>query len=476
MRTKHLIPNHTAGLTYANAYAARGDHHGDGGGAAAVDPFEGFPDAVLGLIVSKLPFRSAVAASAISRRWRAVLPAAPALDLDFAAAFPAASRRRTAFAAAATAALAGGSQHPLRRLRLALDGFFDQFFAASAAGHVNSWLAAAAARGVQRLEVHLPRSRLAVLPPSLLACTDLTSLTIRLDRYAHPLPSLGHLTGLSRLHLHSVPLDGCHDFFQDLFSHCTQLSCLILEQCHIGAIRFAGTPRLCSLDIANCSWTQHSCITISETPALRTVRYSGEMANRHIITDADSLDQVVLAIEKPQVKLQEHNLRELLALVGNVRSLVLSPWCIEQFARPEEWSKVRLDKVRRLACIIERREEGALSIAPLLTSCPSVQELSVSVVPSQSKRRRCSDDEVRYGVIGGRGAMLRNLRAIRMEYIDESKSGLELVKLLLKNAQMLETMTIVPSMDGLEQAKFRRRVLKFRKASRNASIQFCASA
>lgn len=54
---------------------------------------------------------------------------------------------------------------------------------------------------------------------------------------------------------------------------------------------------------------------------------------------------------------------------------------LKQFAHPEEWSKVvRLDKVRRLACIIERREDGALSIAPLLTSCPNVQELSVSVV------------------------------------------------------------------------------------------------
>jgi hypothetical protein len=53
---------------------------------------------------------------------------------------------------------------------------------------------------------------------------------------------------------------------------------------------------------------------------------------------------------------------------------------------------------------------------------------------------------------------------------------LELVKLLLQNVQVLETMTIAPSMDGLEQAKFRRRVFKFRKASRNSSIQFCASA
>lgn len=472
MRTKHLIPNHATGLTYAGAYPT-GEGYGGGGGSGGGDPFEGFPDAVLGLIVSKLPFRSAVAASAISRRWLGVVAAAPVLDLDFAAAFPAAPRRRAAFAAAATAALAR-PQHPHRRLRLALEGLFDQAFAASAAGHLASWITAAAARGVEELELHLPRSRLAVLPPSLLACTNLTSLTLRLDHYALPLPSLSPLTRLSRLHLASVSLASDDGFFEG-FLHCTQLRYLIFEQCHIGALCLDGSPQLCSLAITGCSWTQQSSVAVSEMPMLRTLHYSGAMANRHIIDDAVPLDEVVLAIEKPQVKLQEPNLRKLLTLVGNVRSLVLSPWCIEQFARPEEWSKVRLDKVRRLACIVERREEGALSIAPLLANCPNVDELSVSVVPSQCKRRRCSDDGVYHGVLGGKGVMARHLRAVRLEYIDESKSGLELVKLLLKNAPMLEMMTIVPSMDGLEQARFRRRVLKLRKASRNASIQFCAT-
>lgn len=71
--------------------------------------------------------------------------------------------------------------------------------------------------------------------------------------------------------------------------------------------------------------------------------------------------------------------------------------------------------------------------------------------------------------------MVKRLKGVRMKYIDESKSGLELVKLLLKNAPALETMNIVPSTDGLEQAKFRRRVLKFRKSSQTASIQFCTA-
>ncbi|CAD6249872.1 unnamed protein product [Miscanthus lutarioriparius] len=148
MRTKHLIPNNAAGLTYAaRDYSAREDYGGGdgaagGGSGSGSDPFEGFPDAVLGLIVSKLPFRSAVAASAISRRWRGAVAAAPALDLDFAAAFPAAPRRRAAFAVAVTAALGPCSAppHPLHRLRLALEGLFNQAFAASAA----------AARGVER--------------------------------------------------------------------------------------------------------------------------------------------------------------------------------------------------------------------------------------------------------------------------------------------------------------------------------------
>ncbi|GJM86502.1 hypothetical protein PR202_ga02368 [Eleusine coracana subsp. coracana] len=472
MRTKHLIPNHAAGLTYAGAYVPRDDYGsgsgaGDGGGR---DPFEGFPEEVLGLIVSKLPFRSAVSASAVSRRWRGALAAAPALDLDFAAAFPAAPRRRAAFAAAASAALSGSA--PLRRLRLALDGLFDQAFAAAAAGHLASWLATAAARGVERLELHLPRSRFAVLPPSLLACTSLTSLTLRLDHYAVPLPSLTSLTRLSRLHLAAVSLTGNGGFFDDLFSYCAQLRDLILEQCHIGALRLAGPSRLCSLAIKDCSWTQESSVAASEMPELRILRYSGAMASRHTINLGISLDEALLAIEKPQVRPQEATLRDLIDSVGNVRSLLLSPWCIEQFARPDEWSKVKLDKVRRLTCIIERREESALAVAPLLTNCPNVEELSVSVVPTQCKRRRCSGDGECHRVVGRKGATMKHLRGVRMEYIDESRSGFELVKVLLKNSPTLEIMTIVPSMDGLEQAKFRRRVLKLRKTSQNVSIQF----
>jgi len=75
----------------------------------------------------------------------------------------------------------------------------------------------------------------------------------------------------------------------------------------------------------------------------------------------------------------------------------------------------------------------------------------------------------------GKGVTVKHLKGVRMQYIDERKSGLELVKILLKNAPALETMNIVPSMDGLEQAKFRGRVLKFRKSSQNARIQFCTA-
>lgn len=338
MRTKHLIPNNAAGLTYAaRDYSAREDYGGGdgagGGGGGGTDPFEGFPDAVLGLIVSKLPFRSAVAASAISRRWRGAVAAAPALDLDFAAAFPAAPRRRAAFAAAVTAALGPCSAppHPLHRLRLALEGLFDQAFAASAADHLASWLAAAAARGVERLELRLPRSRLAVLPPSLLACTSLTSLTLRLDHYALPLPSFTTFARLSRLHLACASLNADDDFFGDLFSHCAELRYLILEQCRIGALRLTGPSRLCSLAITDCSWTQESALAVFEMPELRILHYSGAIASRHIIDGDVSLDDVLLAIEKPLVKPREAALRELLTLVGNARRLVLSPWCIEVY-------------------------------------------------------------------------------------------------------------------------------------------------
>lgn len=78
-------------------------------------------------------------------------------------------------------------------------------------------------------------------------------------------------------------------------------------------------------------------------------------------------------------------------------------------------------------------------------------------------------------MLGGKRVSVKHLKVVRMKYIDESRSGFKLVKVLLKNASALEAMTIVPSMDGLEQAKFRRRVLKLRKSSQNASVQFCTA-
>ena len=93
-------------------YSDREDYGGGGGS----DPFEAFPDAVLVLIVSKLPFRSAVAASAISRavaqRCRRCAHAGPRLRHGVPR--RAAPCRRAAFAAAVSTAL---GPSPLRRTR-----------------------------------------------------------------------------------------------------------------------------------------------------------------------------------------------------------------------------------------------------------------------------------------------------------------------------------------------------------------------
>ncbi|KAG8088388.1 hypothetical protein GUJ93_ZPchr0010g8343 [Zizania palustris] len=95
-----------------------------------------------------------------------MLAAAPVLDLDFSTAFPSAPHRRAAFMAATTNALMW-PQHSLRRLLIALEVLFNQAFTASTDYHIASWLIIVAAKGVEQLELHLPRSLLAVLPPSL---------------------------------------------------------------------------------------------------------------------------------------------------------------------------------------------------------------------------------------------------------------------------------------------------------------------
>lgn len=66
----------------------------------------------------------------------------------------------------------------------------------------------------------------------------------------------------------------------------------------------------------------------------------------------------------------------------------------------------------------------------------------------------------------------RQLKTVKLVNIDESRTGLKLVKFLLKYVRALEKMTIVPSEDGLEHAKFRRKVSTFPRASRNVVIEY----
>lgn len=92
--------------------------------------------------------------------------------------------------------------------------------------------------------------------------------------------------------------------------------------------------------------------------------------------------------------------------------------------------------------------------------------------PSQSKQRGVHCDNEQLEVKVDIKATMKHLKSVKLEYIDENKTGLELVKFLLKHACVLEKMTIVLSNDGLDSVKYTRQVSLFRKASKNAIIEY----
>ncbi|XP_017700107.2 F-box/LRR-repeat protein At4g14103-like [Phoenix dactylifera] len=447
MRTKHIVPTE------------------------AYDPISGLADDICGRIVSFLPMKEAVATSVLSKRWRYAWTFSPVLDLDLSL-FPKARGRRAAFADFADSAVALFALPHLTKLRLSLDD------ARGGGGgpdpRLESWLAFAVARRVQDLELCLPRSRTRRLPDSIFRCGSITSLKLRLRCYAFELPSPAGLPRLRVLHLTSISLSK-GSFFQDLFSNCVLLEELVVEECRTDVLEIDGARKLTTLVISKCSWVDPARIRVS-APRLKTLHYVGGAADEHCMENLQRLDEVVLGLRAPSLMWEaeedcQERLVKLFQMVGGARSLTLSSWCIRHLARAPGLPDGVQEGVKHLVLFMERREDGLGAIAPLLRSCPYLETLSVSVTPSQSVRKGRATAREKQRELGIR-RMARQLKTARLENIDESKTGLELVRFLLKNLRALEKMTIVPSKDGLEHAKFRRKVSTFPRASRNVVIEY----
>ncbi|XP_072986659.1 F-box/LRR-repeat protein At4g14103-like [Typha latifolia] len=464
MRTKHLVPRLP---TFSN-FGDDNDHGGGGGGGAGGDDLISFlPDSIRALILSFLPTKEAVSTSLLSRQWRYTFASSPCLDFDFSLFLPLRGAKSSFISFVDSTLSLSSSDAPLRRLRLSLAGY------SGSEPRVPTWLAAAVARRVEHLELVLPKARSMRLPDSLFSCDSLSSLTLQLCDYPFPLPSPSSLTNLTRFHLASASLlKGT--FLRELISCCRNLEELLVEECRVDVFDVVGAPRLKRLGLENCDWMHPIRIRVSDSPRLRTLSYSGRVADEHDFEDLVDLDEVVLDLGKPS-KLRESDeecrdcLVKLLGLVGNSRCLLLSPWCIQHLCRAEDLLEIRQDNVKRLELVMASPREGVREIAPLLMSFPSVEDLTISIAFSRLVQWRLAGEQQEVETKG----LLRHLKRVRMEYIDRSKSGLELVKFMLKNARSLKKMTIVPLLDGLEHGKFRRKVSKFRRASRDVTIEYC---
>ncbi|KAG1354248.1 F-box/LRR-repeat protein [Cocos nucifera] len=448
MRTKHIVPTQ------------------------AYDRISGLPDDICGHIVSFLPMKEAVATSVLSKRWRYAWTFSPVLDLDLSL-FPKTHGRRAAFADFVDSAVALFALPHLTKFRLSLDD-------GSGGGpdpRLESWIAFAVARRVQELELCLPRSRKMRLPDSIFHCASITSLKLRLRSSAFELPSPAGLPGLKALHLTSIsPQKG--SFFHDLFSNCLLLEELVVEECRVDVLEIDGARKLTTLVLSKCDWVHPVRIRVS-APRLQTFHYVGRAADEHCLENLLCLDEVVLGLRAPSLMWEaegdcQESLVKLFQMVGGATSLTLSSWCIKHLARAPGLLDNVQEGVKHLVLFMEYREDSLGAIAPLLMSCPYLETLSVSIMPSQSMRKGHGSAREKQRELEIR-RMTRQLKAVKLENIDASNTGLELVKFLLKNLRALEKMTIVPSKDGLEHAKFRRKVSAFPRASRDAIIEYCFS-
>ncbi|XP_020248040.1 F-box/LRR-repeat protein At4g14103-like [Asparagus officinalis] len=453
MRTKHLVP-------------IRSDD---------VDFISNLSDDLCSLIVSFLPMKEAVATSTLSKRWRFIYASSPSLDFDFSL-FPKSRGRKQAFSDFVDKTLELFSGEGLRKFHLSMEDY------GGYEPRVEDWVKFAIDHDVQELDIGLPRGRLSKIPDLVFRCGSLSVLNLRMSDYAFELPHPVGLKKLRSLEIRSVPLMK-GEFFKGVFENCMLIEEIVIEKCKIDALEIESKS-LEKLTVFGCEWVSPGEMKISASN-LKCFNYIGEVVNLHCFVNLPSLVEVVLNLNVKSCAYESDEqcsplLVKLVQMVGNAKVLTLSPWCIEQLCRVRNLSKcmkAQGENVKELVLLLVRKEDCVQLVSPLLRSCVNVEILTVSILPSQSLRRGFSNDnsgdqDERNLNINGK---MKNLKTVKLEYIDENKTGLDLIKFLLNNAHALEKMTIVPSKDGLEHAKFRQKVSMFRKASKNVRVEYCTS-
>ncbi|GMY31887.1 FBD-associated F-box protein At3g52670-like isoform X1 [Fagus crenata] len=294
--------------------------------ATVVDRISNLPDSILSHILSFLRTKEAVATSILSSRWKPLWTHVPNLNLDddeFKRISDEQSRNadiiryRFKFEHIVSRIWALRNANPLRKFRLRWGFGCDPI-------HVDTWVRAAIAQGLEELDLDLCPDQPFYMPCTL-ASYGKTLVVLKLSGYKivlnSPSSSLG-FPSLKILHLHSVRYSN-HDSFSRILSCCPVLQDLSIEihdepEWDFGII----VPTLKKLHL-NMDSLVYKLVT--NTPALEYLYFRGFLSEDLSLKNLSNLVKAVLDVDPDYEDDEEYGNMEwdFISALNSVKSLYL---------------------------------------------------------------------------------------------------------------------------------------------------------
>ncbi|XP_050208657.1 F-box/LRR-repeat protein At1g06630-like [Mercurialis annua] len=393
------------------------------------------PDAVLVHIISRLETKEAIRTSVLSKRWECLW----ASKYDFT--FEEGCNNRRSFRSIVDRAFAIGESSSINEFRLSCKVGRDD-------SDIKTWICAAVKRRVQVVSIKL--DGVLVLPPCLLTCATLTSLCLNLSDTSS-LPTSICLPALKLLELDSV-LFLADNSLHNLLSGCPVLEELIFSECcwlKLTSFSISATM-LQHLEIieeiwfrSNSSSSDGSQVVKFGTCNFKSFNHCGDVGNEYCIYNSHStaIAHMYVSYSDGNRKKAARRAYKLMNRLANAEKLILKGDIFEVLSDAEELLP-NFPSFQRLAHLQFKTPSVNLDCKPLLMwlHCSRylktlVFDEGISLLSDFSENDDLMNPMPR--------CLLNEVKNIKVNNFSGKKKELQAVEFLLKNALVLENMSII---------------------------------
>ncbi|XP_059310710.1 LOW QUALITY PROTEIN: F-box/FBD/LRR-repeat protein At3g52680-like [Lycium ferocissimum] len=405
------------------------------------------PDDILHSILSSLFIFDVVQLSVLSKRWKYIWTTMPYLHFDLDRFYlervnrPCDIAMVEKFKEFINWVLISQRATKLVRFLLCCSNIFDKVA-------ILRWIHATTRRNVQEVVLHFSLGEPFELPYCLVTCESLQVLKLHLCGDILKLPNHFGFRQLKLLHLEEVDLSDEH-LTSCLFSKCYHLETLILEECSLGAMKLLdiASASLIYLTLANVNYNMESydnCEVKISCPNLKFLKYQAPMPKDIIVENLFSIEVVHFCIYDSNGSREETGIlvRKMIKEVPSTSILKLyktAIWGLYEAARKERLSPLSFYKLKSLKLFVDVDEDFMQVMILLLKYAPNLEVLKLWSDENGDWTENWQMHDPDESIV----CLDSHLKSIQLIGFKEDENEIELVRFFLKNAQVLEKLTIV---------------------------------